>query len=341
MVIKFVGIITGFIAFIGGLFVPPLQVQQPTTARSQTPSIQIEKLPASTTPVQIAPKHSPIVFKKSPPQGGTSIVNIPKKTVSTPMPLVVTVLSASSTPILPHLTTASSAILSLGAPDSPSAVGLLNARDIIVLTNNERIKQGLPALTYNRQLSAQAEGKAIDMINKQYFAHVSPEGIGLEQLVEKYGYKYLDIGENLALGDFASSSHVVNGWMNSPGHRANILNKDFTEIGVSAIEEKWEGRIVWFAVQEFGKPFPDCTEPDPNARVHIETMQKLIDTEALLLQHMRKELDSGTLSRDAYNAEVADYNIKVGEYNALIVDVKGEIDSFNIVVHAYNACVGV
>ncbi|MCX6721540.1 MAG: CAP domain-containing protein [Candidatus Staskawiczbacteria bacterium] len=123
---------------------------------------------------------------------------------------------------------------------------------IIYETNVQRVKNGLPSLTKNEILNQMAEAKAKDMFAKQYFDHVSPDGYGLEDLARDYGYKYVEVGENLLEGNFNDEKQILNDWMNSPEHRHNILNEKFTEMGAAVIKGKYEGRTVWMAVQEFG-----------------------------------------------------------------------------------------
>ena len=262
---------------------------------------------------------------------------ISSSNVSTPGPLI----KRSSSP---DATTTKLVIVlpvSATSSDTPSSIGVLNQRDVIMLTNNERVANGLPSLAYNKQLSEMANAKAVDMIQKQYFAHVSPDGIDLSKLAQTYGYGYLNVGENLALGDFTSSADVVTGWMNSPGHRANILNKNFTEIGVAAIQGNYEGRVVWYAVQEFGRPLAACSLPDPLLKKKIDISQGQINTLEQTLANLKAEIDTPGIDTATYNAKVADYNTLVALYDQLIGTTKQDIQSFNAAAGVYNMCVGV
>ena len=228
------------------------------------------------------------------------------------------------------------------APDVPrSDGGALDPADIFILTNEERAKEGLPKLAYSNRLSAIAEVKAMDMIIQQYFEHKSPQGVDVGGLAERYGYAYSHVGENLALGDFASSSHVVNGWMDSPGHRANILNIHYTEIGIAAVIGKWEGRDVWFSVQEFGTPAPDCTKPDPLLGSKIEILEVEIDQTASMLTSLKQEIDSGVGTTEERDQKIDDYNRMVEGYNVTIATERGFVADYNAQVKVYNACMGV
>lgn len=124
---------------------------------------------------------------------------------------------------------------------------------VFSLTNSSRIEYSLKALTVNSQLTKAAQNKANDMLAKQYFAHVSPDGHNPWYWIKNTGYNYLAAGENLAV-DFTQAESVETAWMNSPGHRANILNPNFEEIGVGISHGTFEGHDTIFVVQMFGTP---------------------------------------------------------------------------------------
>lgn len=217
----------------------------------------------------------------------------------------------------------------------------LDAKEVIALTNLERKANGLRTLTFNQLLTNMAKAKTLDMIDRQYFEHVSPIGVDIGDLAMQYGYRYFHVGENLALGDFASSSHVVDGWMDSPGHRANILGKDFTEIGVYVARGQWKGREVWWAVQEFGKPMPNCPIPSEEVRKKIEVYEAQLSTIKSDIESLKSQIEQQQLSRDAYNALVAEYNATVDLYNSFLKEEKALIATYNIEVNTYNTCMGV
>lgn len=97
-------------------------------------------------------------------------------------------------------------------------------------TNIQRSGQGRSALALNSLLAQAAQDKANDMASRNYWSHATPEGTQPWQFVSAVGYKYLTAGENLAYG-FDTSSATVAGWMNSPGHRDNLLNSNYKEVG--------------------------------------------------------------------------------------------------------------
>ena len=145
-------------------------------------------------------------------------------------------------------------------------------------TNLQREANGnLPALKENTKLDAAAAAKANDMFLNQYFEHISPLGVGPEKLVQSYGYDYIIEGENLILGNFSSEKEVVQNWMNSPGHRANILNNRYTEIGVAVIKGAYKGESVWIGVQEFGLPLSACEEPSSSLKNEINSEKNQLE----------------------------------------------------------------
>ena len=104
-------------------------------------------------------------------------------------------------------------------------------REVVRLVNVERKKNGLSELKYNWQLCRVARYKSEDMRDKGYFSHTSPTYGTPYQMMRSFGISYRTAGENIAKGQ-ASPEAVVRAWMSSSGHRANILNPSFTEIGV-------------------------------------------------------------------------------------------------------------
>ena len=107
---------------------------------------------------------------------------------------------------------------------------------VVALTNAERAKNGLSALQIDRPLMAAAREKSQDMKDKNYFSHTSPTFGSPFDRLKALGIAYKSAGENIAKGQ-KSPEEVVQAWMNSEGHRANILNKDFTHIGVGYVQD--------------------------------------------------------------------------------------------------------
>lgn len=109
------------------------------------------------------------------------------------------------------------------------------ANEVLKLVNAERSKQGLQALTLSSNLTSIATTKSKDMATKGYFDHNSPTYGSPFQMLQSFGVSYKSAGENIAAGQ-KTPAQVMNSWMNSSGHRANILNKSFTQLGVGYYE---------------------------------------------------------------------------------------------------------
>ncbi|MGD7043936.1 CAP domain-containing protein [Jeotgalibacillus proteolyticus] len=109
-------------------------------------------------------------------------------------------------------------------------------QQVVDLTNAERSKEGLPALELDVELSKVADDKSLDMQQNQYFSHTSPTHGSPFDMMKAYGIEYSSAGENIAMGQ-RSPEEVVQAWMNSEGHRKNIMSSSFTHIGVGHVEE--------------------------------------------------------------------------------------------------------
>ncbi len=118
--------------------------------------------------------------------------------------------------------------------------------------NQTRESLGLNQLTDSAKLDQAARLKAEDMIKDQYFSHTSPTGISPWYWFKQAGYTYKYAGENLAVG-FFESEEVFNAWLNSAGHRANIVNPNYTEIGTAVLDGFGQNGAT-IVVQEFGSP---------------------------------------------------------------------------------------
>ena len=152
------------------------------------------------------------------------------------------------------MTVALTAAIALVGPAPASAAGCVNADTLpgavsehalgkatVCLINKERTSRGMRALRMNRRLSRAALAHTVDMVNQHYFEHVSQIGENVVDRLNATGYltrvhSWL-VGENLAWGteDLATPRKTVVAWMNSPGHRANILKRRFREIGIGIV----------------------------------------------------------------------------------------------------------
>ncbi len=215
----------------------------------------------------------------------------------------------------------------------------LTSLGIIVWTNTERILAGLSQLLQeNEKLNRVALAKARDIIENQYFAHNSPAGAGPAELAEQAGYDYLEIGENLAMGNFENDKAVVDAWMNSSGHRANILNSKYKEIGAAALKGVYQGREVWVAVQEFGRPVSDCPQVDKNLKSAIDSGKSEIEQLSAVLNAKKSEIENTNSFDSLLNQKVEEYNKLVEKYNSLVALVKEMIANYNNQIFLFNQC---
>lgn len=211
---------------------------------------------------------------------------------------------------------------------------------IIAQTNIQRYNnEMLPPLIENAKLNAAAKAKAEDMFLKQYFEHISPSGVDPGTLVKNFGYDYIVAGENLILGNFASEQEVVQNWMNSPGHRANILNNRVIEIGVAIIKGTYEGYTVWMGVQEFGLPLSVCSQPGDNLKNQIDVNKNQLDQISSEINSKKAEIDNTNQRSSKYNQLADEYNQLVVKYNQLVQETKNLILQYNNQVNIFNECV--
>jgi len=143
-----------------------------------------------------------------------------------------------------------------GSPSLLGGAGSSSATDfeteVLNLTNVERTKYGLNPVKWNDKLAQAMDYHCKDMIANNYFDHYSPSGETPGDRATAAGYRWIKVGENIAKGQ-RTPAEVVTGWMNSEHHRENILNPDFTELGV-AVEYDSSGVAYWG--QLFGTPMP-------------------------------------------------------------------------------------
>lgn len=123
---------------------------------------------------------------------------------------------------------------------APSSNTSNYANEVLRLVNQERANAGLSALTTNSTITSAANKRAQEIV--QSFSHTRPNGTSFSTVLKEYGVSYRTSGENIAYGQ-KSPQEVVTGWMNSPGHRANILNANFNTIGIGVYQKN--GTIYW------------------------------------------------------------------------------------------------
>lgn len=129
----------------------------------------------------------------------------------------------------------------------------ISAQKVLNQTNEQRLKNNLPALNYSDVLSKSAQAKAEHMFANNYWAHNAPDGTNPWYFFKMVGYEYQVAGENLAK-DFYDTDTMMGAWMNSPTHRDNILNSKYKEIGIGVVNGTLSGIKTTLVVQHFGNP---------------------------------------------------------------------------------------
>ena len=215
----------------------------------------------------------------------------------------------------------------------------LTEAGVLLWTNKNREDNAEIDLTQNAVLSKMAEQKLEDMFTNQYFEHESPTGVGPSGLAKQVGYDYIIIGENLALGNFDGDKALVDAWMASPGHRANILNVRYREIGIAVGQGVFEGKKTWLAVQEFGLPITACPQPSKTIKTAIDQAKKDVDTLETSLNTQKTAIDKASPKYGAdYEAMVSKYNASVHKFNTLVTSLKDKIATYNKQVSLFNGC---
>ena len=129
----------------------------------------------------------------------------------------------------------------------------ITAKALLDLTNSARKTANLPSLSDNSALDSAAKAKARDMFRRGYWSHNAPDGTTPWRFIDASGYKYAFAGENLARG-FETSNGVMSAWLKSPTHRANILDKNYTNVGFAVVPGRMSGAETILIVAMYGKP---------------------------------------------------------------------------------------
>ncbi|MFF2774049.1 CAP domain-containing protein [Streptomyces sp. NPDC058052] len=172
--------------------------------------------------------------KKTPSARPTTATPTPQRSTAVPAPTLPRKTATPTAAPEPTRTTAKPTADTDPAPGggAQNDAGQGSAADqVLSLVNAERAKAGCGPLTANATLARAAQGHSDDMAARDFFDHTNPDGDGPGERVTAAGYPWSTYGENIAMGQ-STPEQVMEGWMNSPGHRANILNCDFKELGV-------------------------------------------------------------------------------------------------------------
>lgn len=248
--------------------------------------------------------------------------------------------------------------------------GTLTRAGVIRWTNARRAEAGRQPLAGNAKLNAAAERKLTDMFARQYFAHDDPDGKGITIHVNAVGYPAVNLGENLALGNYADDAELVAAWMASPGHRENILSPRFAEIGVAVGKGVFRGQPTWLAVQVFARPRSACPAVDQKLQQRIEEQretlarliaeaQRLAEEGNAKIEEGNREIEEGNrIARETGGREAAEPHWQRGEQlqaegralleqareqagqvESLRAEINANVATYNTQAQAFNACV--
>ena len=208
------------VTIIGGGIVLP--TAKPTAAPTAKPT----SAPTAAPTVTPAPTAAPTSAPSAQP---------------TAIPTAVPTAAPTASPV-PQPTAAPTSKPTVQPTSAPSSEREME-KEVLALVNSVRAENGLNALSWAEDVANVARAHSSDMINRSFFSHTNPDGLSPFDRLRNSGISCGTAAENIAYGQ-RSASEVMNSWMNSSGHRANILNKNVTEIGVGAIKNK-NGTIYW------------------------------------------------------------------------------------------------
>lgn len=169
-----------------------------------------------------------------------------------------------------------------------AAAAVIEDHSIVTLMNNERHKSGLKPLQSDQALVNSANDKALDMIERDYWSHETPDGQPPWQFFEQNGYEFVLAGENLAK-HFNTPEGVVNGWMNSPTHRDNILKEGYSQVGVSVVSGMLGSQQTVLVVAHYGSP------------EQRKTVQPAVSNDSVLGANSQSEAKSDNKPQDSSN----------------------------------------
>ncbi len=196
------------------------------------------------------------------------------------------------------------------------------AVDMFDRINADRVKNGKKKLEWNPKLCESAKLKSQDMNANNYFEHISPSGVTPWYWFKKIGYNYTFSGENLALNYFTSeSAHTA--LMNSPGHRENILNENFTQIGFYYLSGSMDGKDAFFFVEHFASPAP----AKPQYVCEIDKANKNLEDMKDQKNKIEKYIDKAEDIKDELK-KAGQSTKEVDEYIDDMQDKEKEIDKY-------------
>ena len=204
---------------------------------------------------------------------------------------------------------------------NPNVLGFatdISVDKILNLVNQKRTEANLRPLSISNELNTAATSKGNDMFGKDYWAHVSPTGTTPWVFINSAGYEYIYAGENLAR-NFNTAEEVVEAWMNSPAHRANILKSEYNDIGLAVINGKLNGEDTTLVVQEFGTPSKSSVAQVPTNQQKLQVLpenNQLAKAETTVLAEKQSKTQINSLVMPYINKSIS---LVVAEFLLIIL----------------------
>lgn len=225
--------------------------------------------------------------------------------------------------------------------------GIVNVQlqddQVFMWTNIRRAGEEIsPAFSPSGLLNSIARARLNDMFTRQYFDHYAPDGTGVADVATQFGYDYITIGENIALGNVLSEEEMVQLWMDSPPHYENIVSNKYTELGVAVGRGTFGGSETWIGVQIFARPLSECNEPSAVLFAAIETKELQVENlkeEAAGIRATLNAMKPTIQNQSEYNALVDEYNALASEINKVVAVTKKDVERYNNEVRNFNECI--
>lgn len=186
---------------------------------------------------------------------------------------------------------------------------------IINLTNEVRDKLNIKPLTENALLNEAAYAKANDMLYNQYFSHTNLNGKKLDYWLKQSNYEYSAAGENLAMG-FINAESVINGWMKSETHRANIIDPNFSDVGIGIVSGQYNNRDSVLIVQYFGLP-------KNSGESSVLEVENIIDNDKSKVTITNTDNKSILEAKVYFLETVKNAELNFNEYNTKLTEIGG------------------
>jgi hypothetical protein len=186
--------------------------------------------------------------------------------------------------------------------------GIIEVSALTDGTNQARATDDISALQMSPLLQAAAQEKANDMAMNNYFAHTSPAGLTPWYWFNEVGYDFSRAGENLAV-NFSDSGDVTAAWLNSPEHRANILDPHFTQIGIAVAQGTYNGHAATYVVELFGTPVAGAVASNPVVQIAKAPVASAVKPPSTVATTAKQSTNTGEASVAVKGAEIQAGNV--------------------------------